>query len=284
MLASKVLRAVFLWPLVSLSSTYGQNLTQQQAINRNRTLSIGYVIFDGFEPLDVWGPMEWLTSLSAFYPMNLSTISYHAGPVSARFASHLGTSYDQTINPSMLATHNFTFAPPLDIIIVPGGTGVINATLSNLTTIESFLTSRYDATDYILGVSFGVTHLARSGLLKGKKATTNKSGWAWITGFGQDVKWVPQARWVVDGKVWTSSGMASSLDMVYAWLGEVYGNAGGVNLMTDVIEYAPHLNPDWDPYAVYHQVPGADASRPVLDCVGPVGMTGNGSVSARKKI
>lgn len=274
MLLSKILKSLALLPLLSSSLVSGQNmnlnLTRQQAINRNRTLSIGYVVFDGFESLDVWGPMEWITSMSVFFPMNLSTISYKTGPVSARYAEHLGATYSQTVGPSMLATHTFSTAPPLDVIIIPGGTGVLNATFGNTTVIEEFLNARYNCAEYVLGISYGVTHLARSGLLKGKKATTNKSGWTWISAFGEDVKWVPQARWVTDGKIWTSSGMAASLDMIYAWLAQHYGNRGALDYMTDVLEYAPHKNPEWDPYALSHNVTGADPTKPILDCVGPV--------------
>ncbi|CBX90446.1 hypothetical protein LEMA_P065720.1 [Plenodomus lingam JN3] len=270
MLVSKILKSLLFWPLLSSSLASGLNITQQQAINRNRTISVGYVIFDGFEGLDVWGPLEWITQMSVFFPMNLSTISYKTGPVHARYATHLGASYDQVVGGSMLATHTFSNAPDLDIIIVPGGTGVLNATLGNSTIIEDFLNARFDCAEYLLGVSFGVTHLARSGLLNGKKATTNKSGWTWITPYGKDVNWVTQARWVADGKIWTSSGMASSIDMMYEFLGQFYGKEGALNYMTNVIEYAPHTNPNWDPYGPVHNVPGANATSPTLDCVGPV--------------
>lgn len=66
--------------------------------------------------------------------------------------------------------------------------------------------------EYLVGVSFGVVSLARSGVLNGRRATTNKSGWKWITtGHGENVTWVPQARWVEDGNIWTASGMASGM-------------------------------------------------------------------------
>jgi putative intracellular protease/amidase len=204
----------------------------------------------------------WLTQvflkLSAFYKMTLSVISYQKGPVkgtvSARLQPHLGGDFGYTLGPETTVTHTFADAPALDVIIVPGGTGVINATLGNRTEIEDFLTNRFDQVDYILGISFGVTHLARSGLLSGKRATTNKSGWQWITTYGENITWVPQARWVVDGKIWTSSGMAASMDMTYAWLSHIYGAEGPVNERTNGIEYAPHLDPSWDPYAVYYNV------------------------------
>ncbi|XP_014553684.1 hypothetical protein COCVIDRAFT_106956 [Bipolaris victoriae FI3] len=253
MIFTQLAKALCLWSLLLVPFTVGQNTSDHES-NKNRTLSIGIIIFDGFEPIEVWGPLEYLTTLSAFYKMTLSIISYQKGPVK-------GT----------VITHTFADAPALDVILVPGGTGVINATLSNRTEIEEFLVRRADQAEYILGLSFGVTHLARSGLLNSKRATTNKSGYQWIVGYGPEVNWVPQARWVVDGKFWTASGMMASLDMTYAWLSHVYGAEGPVNQQTNGIEYAPHLDSSWDPYAVIFNVPGANASRPSQDCVGPIG-------------
>lgn len=38
-----------------------------------------------------------------------------------------------------------------------------------------------------------------------------------------DIQWVPKARWVVDGNIWTSSGVTAGLDMAYAFLKVVAG-------------------------------------------------------------
>lgn len=213
-----------------------------------------------------------VVQMSAFYKMTLSVISHEKGPikgsVSARLVPHLGSDFGQTLGPETTVTHTFADAPALDVIIVPGGTGVVRASLDNNTEIEEFLVRRFDQAEYVLGVSFGVTHLARSGLLSGKRATTNKSGWAWITGHGENIEWVPQARWVVDGKIWTSSGMAASLDMTYAWLSHIYGADGPVNERTNGIEYAPHLDPSWDPYAVVYQVSLSSRVCPAYLCKG----------------
>ncbi|KAJ6265927.1 class I glutamine amidotransferase-like protein [Bipolaris maydis] len=250
MMFTQFLKALSLLSLLLAPFTIGQN-TSECEFNKRRTLSIGIVMFDGFEPIEVWGQLEYLTSLSAFYKMTLSIISYQKGTVTV--------------------THTFADAPALDVILVPCGMGVINATLSNRTEIEEFLVRRVDQAEYILGLSFGVTHLARPGLLNAKRATTSKSGYQWIVNYGPGVKWVPQARWVVDGKFWTASGMMASLDMTYAWLSHVYGAEGAVNQQTNGIEYAPHLDSSWDPYAIVFNVPGANASRPCQDCVGPIG-------------
>ncbi|KAF3913586.1 hypothetical protein ABW20_dc0107691 [Dactylellina cionopaga] len=174
------------------------------------------------------------------------------------------------ISAQLVATHTFATAPKLDILLIPGGMGNMALVEQNDTSIEQFIQARYPDLDYLLSVCTGAVSLARSGVLKRKRATTNKGAWAWATSFGDKVKWVPSARWTEDGKIWTSSGVAAGMDMAYAFLKMFYGTQVLNPAMND-IEYAPHTDADWDPFAVTHNVPGADTSRPLVDCIGPVG-------------
>lgn len=123
--------------------------------------------------------------------------------------------------------------------------------------MEAFVASRFDAAQYVLSVCVGATTLARAGVLNGRRATTNKSAWAWATSErqGKNITWVPNARWVVDGKVWTSSGVAAGMDMMWAFLGHYYGEEAA-NQTVNGIEYTPHADPHWDAFAVVHDVSG----------------------------
>lgn len=154
--------------------------------------------------------------LSAFNKMTLSVIAEETGLVPAGMQpygpddfSAPPTDFGHVIAPRVEATHNFKNAPALDILFVPGGLGVVTLEQTNNTGVEDFVKLRYASLEYLVGVSFGGTILARAGVLDGKRATTNKSGWTWITERGPNVTWVPQARWVEDGNIWTTSGTAS---------------------------------------------------------------------------
>lgn len=41
--------------------------------------------------------------------------------------------------------------------------------------------------------------------------------------------------------------------MTYAFLKFLYGT-DDVDTMMNLIEYAPHTNPDWDPFSIVHNV------------------------------
>ena len=198
--------------------------------------------------------------------MELSVISHKTGSVSTRVGPH-------TMNPSMppmdlsfmigpeaIATHTFATAPPLDILLVPGGLGSVAVAQTGDRSIEGFIRERFNSTDYVLSVCNGAASLARAGVLDGRKATTNKALWTFFTddfgrqlGTAGNISWVPSARWVDDGKVWTSSGVAAGIDMSYAFLRKIYGGEK-IDPIMDIIEYTPHRDEHYDPFAIVHKV------------------------------
>jgi putative intracellular protease/amidase len=75
--------------------------------------------------------------------------------------------------------------------------------------VEDFIFARYPQLKYLLSTCSGAVSLANSGVLEGRRATSNKAGWRWVITHGKNVNWVPTARWVVDGNIWTSSGVSA---------------------------------------------------------------------------
>jgi putative intracellular protease/amidase len=228
--------------------------------------------------------------LSSHYKISLSTIAHTAGPVSASIPPHNLASgkppqdWSWVLAPSTVATHNFANAPALDVVMVPGGLGDASYLEHNTTEIEDFLIRRtaMGQLEYVLSVCTGAVHVARAGLLNGKRATTNKALFTWVASHGEtykgvkgEIEWIPSARWVEndgDGvKVWTSSGVSAGIDMMYAWLKHFYGETENLKSSINGMEYAPHQDPTWDPYSIVHNVPGAEQGRGLESCVKPVG-------------
>lgn len=138
----------------------------------------------------------------------------------------------------------------------PGG-GTRN--LANTAAIEGYIKEVFPKLRYVITVCTGSAILARTGLLDGRRATSNKRSWAWVTTQGTNVKWVGKARWVVDetpGKtpVWSSSGVSAGLDATYAFVKYHHG-AEIADTIANGLEYDRHQDPDWDPYAKIWNVP-----------------------------
>ncbi|MCF4007304.1 DJ-1/PfpI family protein [Corynebacterium uropygiale] len=159
---------------------------------------VGVVLFEGFEPLDVFGPVEILGSLPDRY-----AVSFHASNPGA-VASAVGVRVDA---PEPLGRE-------VDILLVPGGAGT-----RALVEDEEFLGRLAEwgrRTPMVVSVCTGSALLAAAGLLDGYRATSNKRAFGWASGFGEQVEWVHRARWVEDRDRWTSSGVAAGMDMTAA--------------------------------------------------------------------
>lgn len=96
-------------------------------------------------------------------------------------------------------------------------------------------------------VCTGTSLLARTGLLDGKNATTNKIAFDWVMTNGKDVLWNKKARWVADGKYYTSSGVTAGMDMTLGFLAERHGIDLALRVATE-IEYVWIQDKNNDPF------------------------------------
>ncbi len=97
-------------------------------------------------------------------------------------------------------------------------------------------------------VCTGSILLAMTGVLDGRKATTNKLDFIATVPLGPNVEWVRQARWVEDGKFFTSSGVSAGMDMALAAVSRLFGREVA-DEMAEGTEYDWHDDADWDPFA-----------------------------------
>ncbi|MDG2305900.1 MAG: DJ-1/PfpI family protein [Candidatus Binatia bacterium] len=191
-------------------------------------------LFPRFELLDVFGPLE----MFGYVPnLEIALIAAAPGPVSS------------TQGPAIVAEHSFEAAPPLDILLVPGGLGT--RALVDDADMVSWIAARGAATDLVLSVCTGAALLARAGLLDGRRATSNKRAFGWVVEQGPDVQWVKEARWVWDEKFVTSSGVAAGIDMTLAVIAHLCGEDFAQSLANQT-EYDWQCDSDRDPFARIH--------------------------------
>lgn len=197
--------------------------------------SIGVVVFDEFELLDVFGPLEMYGMAPESFEIHM--VAEKAGTV----ASKQG--------PRSVVDHDFGEERPYDILLVPGGRGT-RTEVDNPALLE-WLRTQSAAAEYVTSVCTGSALLAKAGVLDGLQATTNKRAFSWASSQSDKVRWKKEARWVEDGKFFTSSGVSAGMDMTLALIARLLGrkNAEQIALWT---EYEWHSDAGWDPFAKIH--------------------------------
>lgn len=200
---------------------------------------ISVVLFDGFELLDVFGPVE----LYSLVPDRLviEFIGPQAGPV----ASSQGV--------QVIATSDYTTAKTPDIVLIPGGQGT--RPLVNNRTFLSWLSAWATPASLVTSVCTGSAVLAAAGLLDGYRATSNKAAFNWVRQQSEQVDWIAQARWVQDRDRWTSSGIAAGMDMAAALIADLFGQVIAQTATTRA-ELETHQDSSWDPFAKIHGLTG----------------------------
>lgn len=178
-----------------------------------KTLKIGAVLFPGFELLDIYGPLEMFGMLGgrvADMRVEIVMLAERAGVV----ASAQG--------PGGVADVAFSEAGACDVLLVPGGPGT-RTEIDNAALLEA-LRVQAGRAGLVASICTGAALLARAGLLDGLRATSNKAAFDWVRSQGPRVTWVREARWVRDGRVFTSSGVSAGMDMALGLIAEEFGH------------------------------------------------------------
>lgn len=200
--------------------------------------TIGVILFEEFELLDVFGPLEMFGLLPEDF--NICLLAEKGDIVSS------------AQGPKSVIDYRFDNSPPFDILLLPGGRGtrreVENPVLLN------WLRKQAQSAEFICSVCTGSALLARAGLLDGQRATTNKAAFEWVVSQGERVDWQKQARWVEDDRYFTSSGVSAGMDMSLALIARVVDQNTAQQVATWA-EYEWHQDPARDPFAeVYNLI------------------------------
>jgi putative intracellular protease/amidase len=205
-------------------------------------LHLGIVLYPGFEPLDVFGPLEMFMNVGSAR-LEVHMLAEQAGLVPSSTGG-----YASSIAPKVQADYSLADAPHLDIIMVPGGFGTLQQ-LGN-ETLLAWLRERAPKARYTTSVCSGSAILAKAGILDGKKATSNKQLFSFLAANGPAVSWQKSARWVEDGAVITSSGVSAGIDMALALIAKLFGEETAEQIAAGT-EYEWHRDSTEDPFTQY---------------------------------
>jgi transcriptional regulator GlxA family with amidase domain len=171
--------------------------------------TIGVLLFEQFELLDVFGPLEMFSMLDDDFSIRL--VAEQAPLVTA------------SGGPRVASDDRFADDRRYDILLVPGGMGT-RREVGNEALLR-WLAAAADRAEIVASVCTGSALLAKAGVLDDRRATTNKNAFDWVTGQGPNVHWQPRARWVEDGRFFTSSGVSAGTDMALALIAHLCGIA-----------------------------------------------------------
>jgi transcriptional regulator GlxA family with amidase domain len=189
--------------------------------------------------------------------MNLSIIASTLDPVSTIPRSAAMNPYNSTFSQSVVPTHTFSTAPDLEVLLVPGGIGTI---APDRNTTVAYIKKAFPKLRYLITVCTGAHLAAEAYVLDGKNVTTTKRSWAKVKTLGKNTHWIAPARWVVDGNIWTGSGLSSGLDVIFAWIGAVYGEdvSNGIAIS---MEYERTTNSTADPFSALYNATSVIGNR-----------------------
>ncbi|MEW9097080.1 MAG: DJ-1/PfpI family protein [Clostridiaceae bacterium] len=195
---------------------------------------VNIVLFDEFETLDVFGPVEILGRLPEVFKLNF--ISLDGGIITSSQNVKIDTSkYNNTNNHTKE-----------NILFVPGGMGIREKV--NDEKLVHLIENISRESKYIMSVCTGAALLAKAGILTGKKATTNKRAFNWVMDQGKDIVWIKKARWVNDVNIFTSSGVSAGMDMTLGFIEHLMGREKAIEI-SNGIEYKWNEDREWDPFA-----------------------------------
>ncbi|MGF6702240.1 cyclohexyl-isocyanide hydratase [Paraburkholderia sp. MM5496-R1] len=181
-------------------------------------LQIGFLVFPKVQQLDLTGPHDVLASLPG---ATMHLIWKTREPVVS--------SNGLVLTPST----TYESCPPLDVICVPGGSGVTDL-LQDEQTID-FVCRQAASARYVTSVCTGALLLGAAGLLRGRRATTHWAFHSLLAPLGA----IPtHARVVRDGNLITGGGVTAGIDFGLTVAAELAGAEEAQAIQLE-LEYAP---------------------------------------------
>lgn len=170
-------------------------------------MNIAVLLFEDFETLDVFGPVEIFGILKEHYQIDF--YSFSGGLIKNSHGVLVQSRNIEEIKNGV------------DIFLIPGGYGT-RKEIDNESLIDKIKKISV-LSKFVLTVCTGSALLAKTGLLDNRKATSNKKAFDWVISQGNRVNWIKKARWTKDEKFYTSAGVSAGMDMTLGFLSDMHG-------------------------------------------------------------
>jgi transcriptional regulator GlxA family with amidase domain len=189
---------------------------------------IGILVFDDVEELDAAGPWEVLSTWTQQHPedgWSVFCLSRDGGPVRGAKTWTLG------------AHHSIDDAPPLDILLHPGGPGT-RPMLQDTRHLDWIRAQRVTV-PLMTSVCTGSLVYAAAGLLTGRVATTHWASLNLLSELDPTIRTDVSSRFVDDGDLITSAGVSAGIDMALHLVRRLSGVERAREIRRE-LQYDPH--------------------------------------------
>jgi putative intracellular protease/amidase/YHS domain-containing protein len=179
------------------------------------SIPVAFVISDGAVVIDFCGPWEVFQdvlipsrgrSMDDQMPFSVYTVAEKREPIRASGGLKIVPDY------------TFENAPQPKVIVIPAQDGDTEAMMG-------WIRESTKHTDVTMSVCTGALLLAKTGLLKGKAATTHHSAYIQLALEHPDIRVKPGYRFVEDGNIATAGGLTSGMDLALRVVERYFGHA-----------------------------------------------------------
>ncbi|GEO12267.1 DJ-1/PfpI family protein [Segetibacter aerophilus] len=170
-------------------------------------MNVTFLLFQDFETLDVFGPVEIFGRLKHQYKILFCSL----------FGGRINNEHGVAIETKKIDD----VKNKIEILIIPGGHGT-RKEVTNMQLIDK-IKEVVGLSKFVMTVCTGSGLLAKTGMLDGRVATSNKKAFDWAAAQGENVKWIRKARWTKDEKFYTSAGVSAGIDMSLGFLSDIHG-------------------------------------------------------------
>ena len=182
-------------------------------------MTVGILIYPDAEVLDFCGPFEIFATTRLSEETRRETVS----PVRQLLVTETTGAVRASGGMRLLADVDFTSCPRLDILLVPGGSGI--RALIHQPEYLDWLKYMAPRVDRVASVGTGSLLLAEAGLLVGKRATTHFHSVDFFRERFPRTSLLPELPVVVDGNITTANSIRAGMDMALSLVAQTYGPA-----------------------------------------------------------
>jgi transcriptional regulator GlxA family with amidase domain len=195
---------------------------------------IAFIGYDGFQLLDITGPVEVFAKANLHLP-EIAADPFHyelvvASPAGGTITSSSGLPIADTLALAELDSD-------IDTLIVSGGPEPALRRVAAETELLAWLADRAPATRRVASVCSGAFLLGGAGLLDGRKATTHWSATRALETMLPATQVVADAIFVGDGHVFTSAGVTAGIDLSLAFVEADCGAQVALDSARDLVLY-----------------------------------------------